>query len=133
MTLPNTQREHLLATLEARREAEGASLTPERLAELEQAWLARRAEEEAQEGSDYLALLPEAPEPPRWTLRDWFLANFNRPTLYEYLTGSPAIDCTCRDCIDRAAGRHLRFSLAVVGIVLIALSIGLPALASTPY
>jgi hypothetical protein len=103
------QRERLLAALEA-----------------------RQAEEGAQDEPDYLQLLPEALEPPRRTLRDWFRANFNSYVLYEYRTGRPSVDCACRACIDRAAGRQLRFSLTVVGVLLLALSIGVSAL-STPY
>jgi hypothetical protein len=104
------QRERLLAALEARQAEQGAPDEP-----------------------DYLQLLPEAPEPPRWTMRDWFRANFNSYVLHEYRTGRPSVDCTCRECIDRAAGRHLRLSLSVVGVLLTTLAIGVSALASTPY
>lgn len=107
-TLYGPQRERVLNALEVRQAAEGAP--------------------------DYLDHLPESPEPPRRpTVGETLALIFNRSTIYETLTGRPAVDCTCRDCIDRAAGRHLRFSLAVAGVLLALLSIGGGALASTPY
>lgn len=97
-TLYDPQRERILAALEA-----------------------RQAEEEAPPRVDYLALLPEAPEPPRRiTFREWLGLTFNRYTIYEALHGepAPAIGCYCRDCIDRAAERHLRFWCWIIGLAI---------------
>jgi hypothetical protein len=109
-----------------------STLTPTQRERLLAALGARQAEEGTEEAPDYLQLLPEAPEPPRWTLRDWFAARLNRYVLYECWTGRPATPGhTCDECEKRAAKRHDRFwgileLLAVAGILVYGLWVWRP-------